>query len=63
MREEFVIICNYEDGESSAHYVRGTKERVLEEAKSLYRVSPESECVTIARLCGYVFNESDCHIH
>lgn len=63
MGEEFAIICTYEDGERSVHYVQGTKERALEEAKNSYRMIPTCECVTIARVCGYVFNEFDCHIH
>ena len=62
MGEEFAIIATFEDGTRSVYFVQGTKERALKSALIIWRmVRPEN--VTIARVCGYVFDENDFSIY
>ena len=58
MAPEYAIICTHSDGELSVHYVSGSSEKALIEALDSYKCVP-CACITIAKVCGYVFDEDD----
>lgn len=57
MAPEYAIICTHDNGALSVHYVSGSSEKALSEALDSYRCVP-CACITIARVCGYVLDES-----
>lgn len=50
---EFAIIASYDNGETSVHYYKGTKNGAIEEAEDT-KLMTGAWCVTIARVCAFV---------
>lgn len=56
--KEFAIICSFENGEQSVHYVKGTKADAIEEAKDSKRISG-AWAVTVAEVKAFIGLDDD----